>query len=508
LLLENGVVYIAWASFDDNTPYHGWVIGYNAQTLQQVAVFNTTPNGGLGGIWQSGGGPAADAAGNIYVVTGNGTFDANADYGDTFLKLTPTAAGLTVASSFTPFDQALLDARDEDLGSAGPILLPDQPGGDPHLLIGAGKEGKMYVLNRDALGGFDPSEDHVVEELPQSITSAFDTPGYFNGQVYFGGIGDALKAFALTGGQLSPTPSSQSSVVFGYPGTTPSISADGSANGIVWAVQNGSPAVLRAYPADDLATELYDSAQAGGRDQLGKGVKFEAPTVVNGKVYVGTQTGLAVFGLLPGAASSPADPTGAFVTRAYQELLGRVPDPAGMAYWSGLLKQGQLTPDQVALGIEGSLEYETAEVQRVYAQFLYRRADPLGVSFWTGMLQAGGTPEDLEAGVVGSAEYSQVRGGSTDMGFLSALYRDALGRDLDAAGQAYWSQALAGGLSRDQIVAAVFASPEFLQDFVGDCYRQLLHRTADPTGVNYWLAALGEGMTEAEVMAAFVGAQA
>jgi hypothetical protein len=533
LLLDNGVVYIAWASFDDNTPYHGWVIGYNAQTLQQVAVFNTTPDGGLGGIWQSGGAPAADAAGNIYVVTGNGTFDAgnttapNHDYGDTYLKLTPTATGLTVASSFTPFNQAVLDARDEDLGSAGPVLLPDQPEAPP-LLIGAGKEGKIYLLNRNALGGFDPSADHVVEELPQSITSAFDTPAYFNGQVYFGGVGDALKAFTLANGLLSSTPASQSSVVFGYPGTTPSISADGTANGIVWVIENGSPAVLRAYPAGNLATELYDSSQEGSRDQLGKGVKFAAPTVVNGKVYVGTQTGLAVFGLLPSATSAPpgpsgnsspgsasqatppptpSDPTAGFVTQAYRDLLLRAPDPAGMAYWSGLLNQGVLTPDQVALGIEGSLEYETTEVQRVYAQYLHHSADPAGVSYWTGILQAGGTLEDVAAGVAGSDEYFQARGGSTDAGFLSALYRDGLGRPLDAAGQAYWAQTMAG-LSRAQLAAAVFASPEFLQDLVVDCYMRILHRTADTTGLNFWLAAAQDGMTEEQLIANCVGSQA
>ena len=250
LLLENGVVYISWASFDDHTPYHGWVIGYNAQTLQQVAVFNTTPDGGLGGIWQSGGAPAADAAGNIYVVTGNGTFDANAatapnqDYGDTFLELSSTASGLSVKSYFTPFNQATLDARDEDLGSAGPIVMPSQPGPSPDLLIGAGKEGKVYVLNRDALGGFDPSTDNVVQELPQAITGAFDTPAYFNGQVYFGSSGDSLKAFTLSDGLLSSSPTSQSSVVFGYPGATPSISADGTANAIVWVIQDNGIAIL------------------------------------------------------------------------------------------------------------------------------------------------------------------------------------------------------------------------------------------------------------------------
>lgn len=304
LLLDNGVVYITWASFDDRTPYHGWVIGYNAQTLQQVAVFDSTPDGGLGGIWQAGAAPAADAQGNIYLVTGNGTFDAgspaapNDDYGDSFLKLTPTPAGLTVTSFFTPFNQNLLDARDEDLGSGGPVLLPDQAGPSPQLLVGAGKEGKVYLLDRNSLGGFNPSADHVVQELPGAVTSAFDTPAYFNGAIYYGGVGDTLKAFNLSGGLLSAGPTQATSQSFGYPGATPSVSANGSTDGIVWVVQNGPTAVLRAFAAGDLGTELYDSSQAGMRDQLGPGVKFAVPTIVNGKVYVATQTGLAVFGLL------------------------------------------------------------------------------------------------------------------------------------------------------------------------------------------------------------------
>jgi hypothetical protein len=509
LLLDNGVVYVSWASFDDHTPYHGWVIGYDAQSLQQVSAFNTTPDGGLGGIWQSGGGPAADAAGNVYVVSGNGTFDAGAaaapnhDYGDTFIKLTPGAGGLSVASFFTPFNQAVLDARDEDLGSGGPIALPDQPGPFPHLLIGAGKEGKIYVLNRDALGGFNPSTDNVVQELPQAITSDFDTPAYFNGHVYFGGVGDAVKAFALNNGLLSSAPSSQTSTVFGYPGTTPSISANGAADGIVWVVQNHGAAVLRAYRADNLATELYDSAQMGARDQLATAVKFEVPTVVNGKVYVGTQSGLSVFGAL----SSPGGLTAAFVTQAYQDLLGRAPDANGLAYWSGLVNQGLVTRNKVAFGIESSTEFATAEVQQVYARFLHRSPDSGGLSNWTAFLHAGGTFEQLETTVAGSPEYFQSRGGGTNDGFLTAFYQDALGRALDSGGQSFWDQALARGLSRAQVAAAVFASPEFLKNLIQNSYQQFLHRAADTPGLDAWLAALQHGMSDAQLTAAFVGSE-
>jgi hypothetical protein len=513
LLLDNDIVFIAWASFDDHTPYHGWVIGYNAQTLRQVAVFNTTPDGGLGGIWQSGAAPAADAAGNLYLFTGNGTFDANSatppnqDFGDTILKLSPGAAGLTAVDSFTPFNQATLDARDEDLGSGGPLLLPDQPGTSPHVLLAAGKEGKLYLLDRDHLGGFDPSVDHVVQELPQAITSLFATPAYFNGQVYFAGVGDFLKAFTLADGLLSSIPASQTSAAFGYPGATPSISADGASNGIVWVVADNGMAVLRAYSAANLTVQLYDSNQAGSRDQLGTAVKFAVPSIANGKVYVGTKAGLAVFGLLPPGVPSPMNAAATFVNQAYQDLLGRTAEPSGLAYWSGQLNQGLLTRIQVALDIEGSLEYRTVQVQQVYAQFLHRAADHSGLSTWTAFLQAGGSLQQLEADVVGSAEYFQSRGGGTNDGFLRALYQDALGRSVDPTGQAAWGQALASDVSPVQVAAAVLASPEFLQDLLQGLYQEFLHRSADATGLSSFLAALQQQTPEDQVIAAFIGSQ-
>jgi hypothetical protein len=510
LLLDNGVVYITWASFDDHTPYHGWVIGYNAQTLQQVAVFNTTPDGGLGGIWMSGAAPAADSAGNIYVVTGNGTFDGgssttpNQDYGDTFLELSTAGGGLTLTTYFTPFNQATLDSRDEDLGSGGPVLLPDQPGANPHLLIGAGKEGKIYLLNRDNLGGYDPSTDNVVQELPQAVTSAFDTPAYFNGQVYFAGVNDFLKAFSLANGLLSASPASQSSMTFGYPGATPSISADGTDNGIVWVIQNGSAAVLRAFDATNVSTELYDSNQAGGRDLVGAGVKFSVPTIVNGKVYVGTQSGLEVFGLLPAGTPTPAE---AFVTQAYQDLLGRQASPAEAASWAGPLDQGLLTRAGVVLGIENSVEYQTAEVEQVYSRFLHRVAEPDGLAGWLAFLQGGGTLEQMEADVAGSPEYFQARGSGTQAGFLDALYRDALGRGVDATGLASWVPVLAGGASTAQVASDIFASTEFLQDMVEGFYQTFLHRPAEPAGLNSWVADLQGGLGEAQVIAGIVGSR-
>jgi hypothetical protein len=323
LLLLNGVVYTSWSSHCDIGQYHGWVIGYTAQTLQQVAVFNVTPDANEASIWQSGAGPAADSSGNIYVMTGNGGFDASTggrDYGDTFLKLS-TAGGLTVADYFTPANQQALANADLDLGSGGNLVLPDSVGSTlhAHLIVGAGKEGKIYLIDRDNMGKFDMAADHVVEEFT-GIGQEFGMPGYFNGQVYFGGVNDTLKAFAISNAAITMTPASHTSLSFGYPGTTPSISANGTANGIVWAIENGSPGVLHAYDATDLAHELWNSNQAGTRDQLDAAVKFTVPTIANGKVYVGTNGRLTVFGLFGNEMSvTGADAGGAPEVRAFAE---------------------------------------------------------------------------------------------------------------------------------------------------------------------------------------------
>jgi hypothetical protein len=306
LLFANGVVYIAYASHGDHGPYHGWVLGYDATTLQQVAVFNATPNGLEGGIWQGGGGPAADSSGNLFVITANGTFDVDvggSDVGDSFLRLTATAGGLTVGDFFTPFNQASLDANDIDLGSSGPLLLPDQTGtGHPHLVLGASKEGTGYLVDRDQMGQFSSTDDsRIVQTITISPNSVFGTPAFWENHVYYVATEDVLKAFQLTDGLLATTPTSQGSTFFSFPGASPVISANGSTNGVVWvlACNYNDPAVLYAYDATDVSRELYNSTQAGSRDQAGPGVKFTVPTVANGKVYVGGQYQLTVFGLLP-----------------------------------------------------------------------------------------------------------------------------------------------------------------------------------------------------------------
>ncbi|HJY88158.1 MAG TPA: hypothetical protein VKE24_15090 [Candidatus Acidoferrales bacterium] len=310
LLLANGVVYLAFASHGDNDPYHGWVLGYDAATLRQVAVFNATPNGSRGGIWQSANGPAADSSGNIFVVTGNGTFDANVggvDFGNSFLKLSANAGGLTLADFFTPFNHVFLSDNDLDLGSSGPLLLPDQTGtAHPHLVLGAGKDGNGYLVDRDNMGHFSPTDNNrIVQTIPVSVNGIFGSPAFWRNNVYFVPRDDFLKAFQLSGGLLSTTPTSQSNTVFGFPGAvSPAVSANGSTNGIVWVLDTSAfdisgPAVLHAYDPINVSQELYNSTQAGDRDLAGPAVKFTVPTVANGRVYVGGQAQLTVYGLLP-----------------------------------------------------------------------------------------------------------------------------------------------------------------------------------------------------------------
>jgi len=307
LLLNNGVVYFGTSSYCDFGDHHGWFFAYDSATLNQITAVNVTATGTEGGIWQSGGGAAADAGGNVYIVTADGTFDAasgGSNYADTLLKF--TGPSLVVSDYFTPFDQATMQAVNADLGSAGVVLLPDQSVGPPHLLVGAGKKGSVYVVNRDNMGGFLASGD---SQIVQSFAAApcgagscpiFGTPAYFNNKVYIVVMKDRLKAYSLVAGQLSPA--GQSATIFQFPGATPAISANGSSNGIVWALENngsGAPAVLHAYSAADVSVELYNSNQNATRDVPGSSVKFTVPTIANGKVYVGTQNQLSVFGLLP-----------------------------------------------------------------------------------------------------------------------------------------------------------------------------------------------------------------
>jgi hypothetical protein len=317
LLIANGVVYTTWGSHCDAAPYTGWVIGYNASTLAQTSVLNLTPNGNDGGIWMAGGGPAADASGNLYLLMGNGTFDttlsagfpAHGDYGNAFVKIQVSSTGaLSVADYFTMSNTTSESNSDQDLGSGGIMLLPsmNDASGQPHsLAVGAGKDQNIYVVDQNNMGKFSASADSIYQMMKTAVAGGvFSSPAWFNGTLYYGAVGDVLRAFKFSNGAFSL--SSESTHSFASPGATPSISANGAQNAILWAAENTSPAVLHAYDATNLATELYNSNQAAkGRDQFGTGNKFIVPTVVNGKVYVGTTTGVGVFGLLCSYAIAP-----------------------------------------------------------------------------------------------------------------------------------------------------------------------------------------------------------
>jgi Immunoglobulin domain len=311
LLLLNGVIYMGWTSHCDQAPYRGWIMGYSESTLQQVSVINVTPNGSEGSIWMAGAGLAADSSNFIYFLDANGTFDAtlnangfpsSGDYGNAFVKLSTAGGGLSVADYFTMYNTVSESDSDEDLGSGGALVLPDMKdasGNTMHLAVGAGKDANIYVVNRDSMGRFNPNNDNAIyQEIDGALGGGvWSMPAYFNGTIYYGGVSDLLKAFPITNARLAGTPSSMSNANYPYPGATPSISASGSSNGIVWAVQNAGTGVLHAYDATNLANELYNSNQAGSRDQFTDN-KFITPMIANGKVYVGTPTGVMVFGLL------------------------------------------------------------------------------------------------------------------------------------------------------------------------------------------------------------------
>ncbi|MGA9641493.1 MAG: immunoglobulin domain-containing protein [Terriglobales bacterium] len=311
LLSLNGVIYTGWASHCDNRPYTGWIIAYSENTLAQTGVFNLTPNGSDGAIWMSGAGMAADNSGYIYFGDANGDFDsaldsngfpANGDYGNAFIKLS-TSGTLAVADYFVMDNEAAENSTDWDFGSGGTMLLPDLSdisGRIFHLAVGAGKDSNLYVVNRDQMGKFSGSNSNIYQELKRALPGGvYAAPAYFNSTIYYGSVGSPIQAFAIANAKISSPAIAQTGNSFAYPGATPSISANGTVNGIVWAVENATLAVLHAYNAASL-NEIYNSNQASnGRDQFGPGNKFMVPTIANGKVFVGTPSGVAVFGLLP-----------------------------------------------------------------------------------------------------------------------------------------------------------------------------------------------------------------
>src|SRR3984957_16745354 len=272
LLLLDGQLITAWASHCDIGAYNGWIMAYDQNTLAQTSVLDVTPNGGEGAIWQSGGGLAADSASNIYLLDGNGTWDTTvsangfptkADFGNAFLKLS-TSGGLQVEDFFEPFNTVSESAGDTDLGSGGAMVLPDmidKNGVTRHLAVGAGKDGNIYLVDRDNMGKWNSANNNnAYQVIAGGLNNGeWAMPAYFNGTVYYGGVNESLQAFTLSQARLVAMPSSSSTEAYGYPGATPSISANGSSNAILWAVQNqGSLGVLRAYDATNLGTELYN----------------------------------------------------------------------------------------------------------------------------------------------------------------------------------------------------------------------------------------------------------
>jgi hypothetical protein len=307
LLLVNGRVILSWASSCDVGPYHGWIMAYDARTLAQVAVFNTTPDGSEGGIWQGDAGLAADQRGRIFAITGNGTFDAASngrDYGDTVLELELGPNGFTVGDYFTPFNEKVLNERDGDLGSGAPLLLPRQTGPHPDLLFFGGKGRGVYLLDRGRLGHFTPSGDTAAVQTMMAPSMVMGASAYWNGSVFSLWSDDVIKSFSLTNGRLNAAPSSRGSHRFTDPGATPTISANGSTDGVVWVVEtktwNGRdrPAVLHAFDASNVARELYSSELNSSRDRAAMAVRFAIPTVAGGRVYIGTKGEVDVYGVI------------------------------------------------------------------------------------------------------------------------------------------------------------------------------------------------------------------
>jgi hypothetical protein len=330
LLISGGLIYTSWTSHCDAPAYSGWVIAFKQSDLTRSAIGNVAPNSGVPltgvatgdntrastngpAIWMSGDGPAADSAGNIYFLTANGRFettlDANGfpnmgDYGNSFVKVSSSGANLVVADYFATFDAVHLSAGDLDLGSGGEMLLPDLMDSTntlEHLVVGAGKDGKIYVVDRDNMSKFNSTTNNIWQEVDGALGGGvFASPAYFNGNLYYGANGATLKAFSIASAKVSSTATSQTAGTFAFPGTSPVVSANGTASAIVWAHENKSgAAILHAYDAANLATELYNNTQAtGNRDQIGGGNKFISPVVTGGRVFVGTTNSVAIFGLL------------------------------------------------------------------------------------------------------------------------------------------------------------------------------------------------------------------
>ena len=320
LLLANNTVYLGFGSHGDICPYWGWIMGYNPSNLAQVfatSLTNVNTGCNLGGIWQGGAGPAVDASGNIYVSTGNGTYDGSSNWGDSAVKLSPTGS---ILDWFTPFNQSVFNANDVDLGSGGILILPDSVGSaaHQHLALATGKVAILYLLDQSNMGrcGSSPSPScstsnsdvqEVIPVPPPNTTLAdggnYGNPAYWNGNIYSTGQSFPLSQFQISNGTISTPQFAQSSITFPPRGGMPIVSANGNTGGIVWIIDftganSGAPSILDAYDATNVGTLLYASP-GSGPGAAGPSVKFITPMVANSKAYVGSQNSFTVFGLLP-----------------------------------------------------------------------------------------------------------------------------------------------------------------------------------------------------------------
>jgi len=509
LSLVNGTVYIGFGSHGDNPPAHGWLMGVDAHTLTLTAAFNTTPNGSLGSIWQSGDSVVVDAQGNLYVSTGNGNRDIFNDYGDSVLKLAPDPTsnplaqnpngwGLKVVDYFTPKNQAALNDSDLDVGSGGIMLLPDSAGSasHPHLLVLAGKQGVIYLIDRDNMGGFNPNTDQVVQEVA-ALSHNLSTPAYFNGSIYFASQNQPIEQFIVSKGAISG-PVSSASDANGIQGATPSISADGIASGIAWLLDPGTNQ-LRAYKAGNLADEIFTSSQApGGRDLVGKVVKFSVPTVADGEVLVGASNNFDIYGLL-----GSSTPNQRLVAAAYQSILGRSAGSAEVSFWTTEMDTGRVSRSQFASALAQSAEYYGDLITAAYQRYLGRDPDAPGLQSWISAMQTGLSDELLEANLIGSPEF-YVDSGGTDKGWVDAMYFDVLGRAPDSPGENNWIGVLAAGASWAAVSYDFTSSQEREGDRVAADYMQLLGRTASNAEIAGWVQAIQQGEANEDVVAGFV----
>ncbi len=526
LTLANGTVYVAFGSHSDLGTGHGWIMGFNPQSLAMTAAFNTTPNGDLGTVWQSGNSITVDDQGNLYVTTGNGSFDTtldqngfpiNHDYGQSVVKLAvdpnssagnqnPNGWGLKVVDYFTPFNQQALDDQNLDL-SGGVMLLSDQDGSaqHPHLLVAAGKQGRVYLIDRDNMGKFDPNADHVVQEVDHLIGNSFDTPAHLNDNIYYAGAGDTLRGIIISNGVLSTSYWSQSEDSFGFPGATPAISSDGGVNGIVWAIDRGS-SQLRAYNAGGLDDEIYNSDQAGSRDKLGTANKFTVPTIADGQVFVGTANSLAIYGLLDGS-QAPGSISGAGLSlngNAYSELSGAAvakftsTGGASATDFNAIIAWGDSTTSPGAVSqsgggfvVTGTHTYQSSGVYAIVVSVSGNRA--------TADISASAT---IQQGLMSDGS----RGTSNDQ-WINAIFHDVLGRPADQQGFIAFNFMLDHGVSRYDASRLITHSAEYYANLVQGYYRQYLGRDADSAGLLHWVVAMQQGLTDERLESEFIGSQ-